>query len=41
MIPYKKLYNGNNCVDNEEQDNWVWESSIVINTSYVNNTVPF
>lgn len=41
MISYEKLYNGNNCVDNEEQDNWVWESSIVINTSYVDNTIPY
>ena len=41
MISYEKLCNGNDYIQNEKQDNWIWESSIVINTSYANNTIPY
>ena len=41
MISYNNLYNGNDTIQNETQNNYIWEASIVVNTSYANNTIPY
>ena len=41
MISYEKLCKGTDYKPGEESDNGVWYASIVINTSYVNETIPY
>lgn len=41
MISYEKLCNGAYCRDDEVADTGVWYASIVVNTSYANETIPY
>lgn len=41
IISYDKLCNGANCKPGEESDTGVWSASIVVNTSYANETIPY
>lgn len=41
MISYEKLCKGNEYRPSEEADNGVWYASIVVNTSYANETIPY
>ena len=41
MISYNKLYNGRNPRSGESSDTGIWYASIVVNTSYVNETITY
>ncbi len=41
MMSYEKLYNSADCLSDEYNDNRIWRSSIVINTDYADETIPF
>ncbi len=41
MMSYEKLCNGRNCQPDETADTGVWRGSVVYNTSYSNNTIPY
>ena len=41
FISHQKLVNGRNPSTNEYANMWIWEDSIVINTSYATSTIPY
>ena len=41
LISYEKLYYGANSQQGEEDNNWVWYASVLLNRDDANNTIPY